>query len=164
VTCRLQAPSSSLIIIGRWQSISAILVEQRPSLTGYHHTPWSDTIIRRQAAMEGCPHTRVAPREARHHLPRVAPREVHRHVLRAAAKEWHHHRWAAATRHRVRHQQGREVGRERDHSWERFIESMEVTTSGGRRRGTTTAPPEEKEDIVGSVTMINGVMLRALMG
>jgi hypothetical protein len=33
-------PSSSLILIGRRQSISAILVEQSPSSTDCHHSPW----------------------------------------------------------------------------------------------------------------------------
>jgi hypothetical protein len=32
--------SSSLFFICQWQSISAILAEQRPSSTGRHHPPW----------------------------------------------------------------------------------------------------------------------------
>jgi hypothetical protein len=37
--------SSSLILISRRQSISTILVEQRPSSTGRHHPPWSSTKV-----------------------------------------------------------------------------------------------------------------------
>jgi hypothetical protein len=40
--CQLQAPSSSLILIDRQQSIYAILTDQRPASTGCHHLPWSD--------------------------------------------------------------------------------------------------------------------------
>jgi hypothetical protein len=50
------------------------------------------------------------------------------------------------------------------HSQEGSLYSKEVTTSGGGRRGPAKTPPKEKEDIVGSVTMINGDMPSTLMG
>jgi hypothetical protein len=62
------------------------------------------------------------------------------------------------------HPQGREVGWERDHSRGGSIESKDATTSGGGRQGLASTPPEEEEDTIGSVTMINGSMLSALMG
>jgi hypothetical protein len=60
--------------------------------------------------------------------------------------------------------QAREEGEEKDQSREGSLESKEATTSGGGRRGPATTPPDEKKDIVGTVTMINGAMLSALMG
>jgi hypothetical protein len=42
---RLQASSSSLILIGRPQSVSAILAEKRPSSIDRHHLPWSSAKV-----------------------------------------------------------------------------------------------------------------------
>jgi hypothetical protein len=53
---------------------------------------------------------------------------------------------------------------EGDHSWEGSLYSKEATTSGGGRWGPAKTPPEEKEDIAGSITMINGAMPSTLMG
>jgi hypothetical protein len=60
--------------------------------------------------------------------------------------------------------QAREREEKGDHSREGSPYSKEATTSGGGRRGPAKTPPEEKEDIVGSVTMINGAMLSTLIG
>jgi hypothetical protein len=78
--------------------------------------------------------------------------------------------WGGTVIHRGRairlrgHPQARGEGEERDHLQEGSLESKEATTSGRRCQSPATTPPEEKEDTVGSVTMINGAMLSALMG
>jgi hypothetical protein len=60
------------------------------------------------------------------------------------------------------HELEREEGR--DHLQGGSLYSKEATTSGGGRRGPAKTPPGEKEDIVGSVAMINGSMPSTLMG
>jgi hypothetical protein len=43
--------------------------------------------------------------------------------------------------------QGREVGEERDHSWDGSIESKEATTSGGGHRGPATAARRRRKTL-----------------
>jgi hypothetical protein len=76
--------------------------------------------------------------------------------------------FAERERERVIHLRGHPQARERkeegDRSREGSLYSKEATTSGGGRRGLANTSPEEKEDIIRSVTMINGAMPSTLMG